>query len=146
MAALIVGIGLFWLVPGLRRVTIGTDMAALKTAAFGILAWVTIPMICVLITVTVVGIPVALIDCALWLLAVYLAKIVMANIIGTMLLSEREGIVMPLLVGLIVVMIAINLPWIGGIISALLTITGLGLIVEYVMRAWNDRRTAAQPA
>ena len=68
-----------------------------------------------------------------WLTAWYLAKIVLAHVIGRSMLANRgdnQGLVSTLFVGLIIVTIAINLPFLGGVLNLLATILGLGLMAQ----------------
>ncbi len=135
IAALIVGLLLLWLVPGFKRVSIGAGIEGLKTAGIGFVALVSVPLMAIIIAITLVGIPVALIAFASWLLALYLAKIVVGVVVGNMLLGDRENVFLPLLVGLVIVLLVSLLPFIGGAISFVLTIVGLGLIVQYLLGA-----------
>jgi len=71
----------------------------------------------------------------LWLLGLYFAKIVVAQMIGRRLFASPHGVphyAATLLAGLVIVIVAINLPWIGWLIGIVLTLLGLGMIVTYV--------------
>lgn len=133
VGAFLVGLALLWLVPGLRDLSMREGTEGLKTAGVGLLTMVSVPVLAVLAAVSLVGLPLALIAFVAWLIALYLAKIVVAAMVGRMLLSEREGLVVPLLVGLAIVIVVVNLPFVGGILSFLLTVVGLGLIAQYLM-------------
>ena len=56
-----------------------------------------------------------------------------------MLLSEGVSLPLVLLVGLAIVIVAVNLPFIGGIINFVLTIVGLGLLVQYLIETLRGR-------
>ena len=76
-----------------------------------------------------------------WLTAWYLAKIVIAHLVGRSVLASRSddpGLALALFVGLIIVTVAINLPFLGGVINLLATILGLGLMVQF----WLHRRSS----
>ena len=42
-----------------------------------------------------------------------------------------------LIVGLVIVIVAINLPWIGGIANFVLTLVGFGVIVSLLLARFN---------
>jgi len=56
--------------------------------------------------------------------------------IGRQLFKTRDGatphFAATLLAGLVIVLIAVNLPWIGWLVGLVLTLIGLGLIVAYL--------------
>ena len=141
LAAFLVGLVLFWLVPGLRAMTIDAGGAGLKSAGIGFLTLVSVPIMALIVAFTIVGLPFALIGIAAWILVFYLAKIVIGAIVGRMLLSDGDRTPVSLFVGLAIVVVAINLPFIGGIINFVLTILGIGLMVQYIF-GYVTRRDA----
>ena len=46
---------------------------------------------------------------------------------------------MSLLVGLVVVLVGLNLPFVGELLGLLVVVTGLGLLVAAVMSGWYGR-------
>ncbi|HZQ92908.1 MAG TPA: polymer-forming cytoskeletal protein [Terriglobales bacterium] len=142
-AAFVTGLILFWLVPtlfGARPVTAG-DYA--RSLGIGFLVCVAIPIAAVIVGITLIGLPIALFSLAAWLAGLYAAKIVIAAIVGRALLrpqpaarpSGRMGdFAVALLVGLVIVYVAMNLPIIGVIVKFLVILTGLGLIAMQVRR------------
>ncbi len=109
----------------------------------GLLTLVSVPVIAVLAAISLVGLPLALIALVAWLLGLYLAKIVVAALVGRMLLSDRDDLAVPLLAGLAIVTLLVNVPFVGGIVSFLLTVVGLGLIVQYLIEYTPFVRSAA---
>ncbi len=133
IGAFLVGMAFLWLVPGLRSMSIGADVDTLKTAAIGLVTVVSVPIAAVLVAVTLVGLPISFMAIAAWLLGLYLAKIVVGAVIGQLLLSESDSLPRTLFVGLLIVLIAVNLPFIGGILNLVLTIVGLGMLVQFLI-------------
>lgn len=133
IGAFLVGLALLWFVPGYRSASIGAGVDALKTAGVGFLIMVSVPIMAVLVAFTLVGLPLSFIAIAAWLLSLYLAKIVVGAVVGRMVLSQSDSLPWTLLVGLTIVIVAVNLPFIGGIINLVLTIVGLGLLVQYLI-------------
>jgi hypothetical protein len=103
-------------------------------AGFG-LAWVIgVPLVAALIAVTVVGIPLALITLALYAIALYLGRAVVALWLGGRLLGDRAvagtgGLVISFLLGAVILLVLAMIPWIGGLVSALATLVGVGAAV-----------------
>jgi len=93
---------------------------------------------CVL-AVTLVGLPLALITFVLWMLALYLAKILVAATAAQRLfqptVATPRAMAFPLLASLLLVWIAINLPYIGGLLGFLVCIVGAGIVFHW----WSSR-------
>ena len=144
VGAFVVGWLLFTLAPSLGRMALGGGKESVKTAGIGFLVLITVPIAAIIIAITVVGLPLSFITIMAWLTAWYLAKIVIAHLVGRSVLASRgdnQGLVSALFVGLIIVTIAINLPFLGGVMNLLATILGLGLMVQFWLhrRSSNDR-------
>jgi len=139
IGAFLVGLAFLWFVPGYRSVSIGAGVDALKTAGVGFLIMVSVPIMAVLVAFTLVGLPLSFIAIAAWLLSLYLAKIVVGAVVGRMLLSQSGSLPWTLLAGLAIIIVAVNLPFIGGIINLVLTIVGLGLLVQYLIGIFRVR-------
>jgi cytoskeletal protein CcmA (bactofilin family) len=133
VGAFLVGLALLWLVPDLRTVSLRAGAEGFKTAGIGLVTLVSVPVLAVLAALSLVGLPLGLIAFVAWMIGLYLAKIVVAALVGRMLLIDREGFAVPLLTGLAIVTVAVNLPFVGGIVSVLLTVVGLGLIAQYAI-------------
>lgn len=76
-----------------------------------------------------IGINLALILLALFVIALYLSKIVSAFLIGAYVFSRYNKYIQ-LIIGLIIVTILINTPIIGGLAYLIITVLGLGVVVE----------------
>jgi hypothetical protein len=93
-----------------------------------------VPLVAALIAVTVVGIPLALITLALYAIALYLGRAVVALWLGGRLLGDRAvagtgGLVISFLLGAVILLVLAMIPWIGGLVSALATLVGVGAAV-----------------
>lgn len=139
IGAFLVGWVLLTLLPGMGRLTIGAGIEGLKSAGIGLLALVSVPVAAVITAVTLIGIPIALILVGVWMLGIYLSQIVIGSAIGRMLMPENDSTPQTLIVGLLLVTIAVNLPFIGGVIGFVLIILGLGLLVQYLYRTATSR-------
>lgn len=134
------GLLLYWLIPGMRRFSLSTVRTLLTSGGIGFLVAAATPIAAIILAITLIGIPVALLLAILWLLGLYMSKVVVAKCIGSAILGERrDGLastLLSLLVGMVIVIVAVNLPYIGGILNFLLMLIGFGglIIAIYRMR------------
>ncbi len=136
VSAFIFGVALLWLFPALRDESLEDGIDGLKTAGIGLVTLVSLPVIVLIFAITLIGLPLSIFGFFSWLLLVYTAKIVLASVIGQQLLgatSSHDSLLLTILSGLVVVIVAVNLPFIGGIINFILTIIGIGLIVRFLL-------------
>ena len=135
VAAFLSGLVLLWLFTGLQTASVRDTGDGVKTGLFGLITLIALPVFALIACFTVVGLPLGLIGAVVWLLGLYFAKIVVAQLIGRRLFLSPQGVphyAATLLAGLVIVIVAINLPWIGWLVSFLLTLLGLGMLVNYV--------------
>jgi hypothetical protein len=135
----ITGLIIFRLVPWFAATRVASGVDWLKAGGLGFAALVTVPIAAIVVACTVVGLPLALSSLAIWLGALYLAKIIVAEFVGRTLF--KAGKAMSLLGGLVVVIVAVNLPFLGGLINFLFILLGLGAFVLTVYRTnWRTPR------
>ena len=134
VSAVLVGLVLLWLFPSLRNVSLAGGADGAKTAGLGFVALLGVPLIAVILAITLIGIPLALVLVALWVAALYLAKVIVGIFVGGIMLSSSaqvENKLMLLLVGVATLVVAVNLPFIGGFIGFLITIIGVGMLLQH---------------
>jgi anti-sigma factor RsiW len=144
-AAFLTGLLLFWVFPVLRTVTLPSVGSVLISGGIGLATAVTLPVAALIVCLTVVGIPIGILTFLLGAIALYFSKTVVAQIIGRALFRSPNGpphYAATLAVGLAIVIVVINLPWIGGFANLVLTLVGLGLIVT-VLYGYFNRSAAA---
>ncbi len=143
-AALLTGLVLFWLLPFLLAARVESTSSTLRAAGIGFLILVATPIAAVIVAVTLVGLPVALLGLVIWLAGLYLAKVFVAALVGQTLMkspvNKPGSFALALLLGLFLVFLAINLPYLGGLIHFLVLLLGLGIGFIQVRGYW--RRTA----
>ena len=138
--AFLTGLLLLWLFPVLREASLPNAVAVLKSAGIGLAAAVTLPVAAVLFCLTIVGIPLGMLMFLLGAIGLYFSKAVIAQIIGRGVLRDPRRpphYAATLLVGLVIVIVAINLPWIGGLANLVLTLVGFGVIVSLMLARIN---------
>lgn len=137
-AAFVTGLIVLAIVPGLRRVVIDSPGSALTAGGIGLVTLVAAPIIALLTAVTVIGIPLAVVAFMLWAVGIYLAKVVVAHVIGARLVDAAgtpRHYSVALAAGLLAVIAVVNVPFIGGLLNFVLTVCGLGLLVVFLWRA-----------
>lgn len=118
----------------------------LQRLGVGFLVLVATPIAAVIVAITLIGLPLAFISVGLWLIALYLAKVFVAAWIGEGLVhsgTQVRSLALPLLVGLVIIYVAINLPYIGGILHFLVILVGLGMVFLRVRESWRRPVPAA---
>ena len=108
----------------------------------GMALLVAVPFVAVLLLITLIGIPVALLTIALYALLLLLGHIVAVVAVGDYALGRwwparatRTGWrVLALLVALVALAVARRLPLVGGLVTLLVLITGVGALCVYVVR------------
>lgn len=143
--AFVTGLLLLWLVPPLQRLSLAGAGEIVTAAGAGLIALVAVPIIAVMTAITLIGLPIAIVGFLMWLVGIYFAKIVLAHVVGRRLLGRRDRaphFALALLVGLVLVLIAVNIPFLGLLINFLLTITGLGLLVVFLWGLMQGRSFA----
>ena len=134
------GLLLLWLFPALRDASFPNAGAVLKAGGLGLAAAVTLPVAALLVCLTIVGIPIAILVFALGAIGLYVSKAVIAQIIGRSVFRAPQGpphYAATLIAGLVIVVVAINLPGIGGLANFVLTLVGFGVIVSLLLARLN---------
>lgn len=94
------------------------------------------PVIAGLLFFTIIGLPLGLIILVLWLIALYLAKVVMMILLGQIVLKtlfkkKAFNFIIRLIVGVVISYSLFSLPFIGWLISLIFSLVGLGIIYLY---------------
>jgi cytoskeletal protein CcmA (bactofilin family) len=98
------------------------------------------PIIVVLLLITLIGMPLALILFGLWLIAVYVSKIIIAILVGRSIISrvrnkQKESMILSMILGVILVWILCAFPYIGWLLTLFVVLWGLGGLWLYFRRA-----------
>lgn len=141
-AAFLVGMLLFWLAPDLRFVALAGG-SALQALGLGLLAIVVLPIVSVIACFTLLGLPLGIAGLVLWLFGLYVAKIIMAQLIGVLFFRRRGELphhAVTLLTGLVAVLVLINLPYFGTLMNLALTLAGASLLVSTLVQNFGHTR------
>ena len=115
----------------LRRAPLGTALVGVGLALF-------LPLALVLLAITIVGLPVAIVGTAVYLLALYTSQVVVGLALGRGLLRfaradrgrGRNLAAMTLGVGLLFGLRLVPVPHAGAVVAALVAVVGLGAVVD----------------
>jgi hypothetical protein len=108
-----------------------------------------IPFLALIVALTLIGLPLAMVAIGGYALALYLGKLFIAAEIGRRLLRldwhKRSSVAWSLLLGLLLVAVLVELPFVGGLLGFVLAVFGLGTVINYLLD-WNRRRKAVASA
>lgn len=143
-AAFLTGLALRWLSPTLFAYRLSDAAALAMPLGIGFLVFAATPVAIVLLGLTVVGLPLALLALAAWLAGLYLSGILVGAFVGWSLLA-RQGPAPPfplaLLLGLVIVGVASSVPYLGGLVRLFAILLGLGIGAVQASRAWRSAPT-----
>lgn len=146
VSAFLVGMLLHLLLPDLFLADLEKSSDFFRSLGYGAIALIGTPIALILCFITIVGIPIGIIGIFLYLTSLFVSVIVVASLAGTSITAtmgfepEDAGFGLSLLVGLVVVLIGMNLPFVGGLLRVLVIVTGLGLLIDALRSAWLERR------
>ena len=146
-AAFISGMLVFWALPAFRSQPLEDFGSILVSAGTGVVILIALPVAAAVFAVTLIGLPLGLVTLVLWAVGLYLSKIIVAHFLGTALLrSKRQdmrSVALALSVGLVLVLVAVSLPYVGWVINGLLVILGLGAMSQILYRIARNRTAVA---
>ncbi len=102
-----------------------------KSLLHGLIIMLVLPPIALLLMFTVIGIPLALIIGAWWLVAMYVARIITAILVGELLFQKifknhKPALIWSLVLGVAVLWLIIAIPFVGWIFALIAIWLGLG--------------------
>lgn len=107
-----------------------------RSGLVGVITMIVAPVVGLMVAATVIGLPLFLVAGALYLVTLYLSRVVVALWIGQRLLGERvprlrrSNILASFLLGGIIIWAIGLIPWIGPLIMLILTVLGFGAILR----------------
>jgi hypothetical protein len=143
--AFIVGWLLLAFVPRFYYAAAGGIASWGRSLGLGAAILLVTPVAIVISCVTLVGLPLGLLTLLLYMVAIYLAKIFVAGFLGNALLGpggQRERL-LGLFVGLLILTVATALPYVGGVVAAIILTLGLGALGWQLYRELQGERAPA---
>ncbi|MFA6908369.1 MAG: polymer-forming cytoskeletal protein [Patescibacteria group bacterium] len=104
-------------------------------AVSGMLAFLLTPLAVIILFMTIIGIPLALILGTLYVLALYISKIVIGIYIGTFLVNKMRktaspSLFWPLMLGTTIVFVLTSIPVVGWLLGIVAAVWGMGAIID----------------
>ena len=141
VSAFLVGMLLHRVRPGLFDSALPTASDFFRELGIGFLTLIVVPIGIAISFATVVGIPIGVIATFLFITCLFVSMIMVAGLLGAALVGGRTDTVqsfgLSLLLGLFVLTIATNLPWIGGLLWIVALLTGTGMLVAHFLDTWR---------
>lgn len=144
VSAFLVGLVLHALVPGIFSGQLVTSGEFVRCLGFGFVALIVTPIALVLCAITVVGIPIAILGGFVYLTLLFVSAVVVAALVGSSITGadpeSSYGFGSALLLGLVVVVAVMNLPFVGGLLRLLIGLVGMGLVITTLHEIWRTPR------
>lgn len=140
-SAFLVGLVLHVLLPGIFYGQLETAREFMRCLGFGFVALIVTPIALIVCAVTIVGIPIAILGTFVYLTMLFVSIVVVAALVGSSIIGadpeSSPGFGMGLLLGLVVVVAVMNIPFIGGILRLLVGLVGMGLLITTAHEMWR---------
>ncbi|OIO07458.1 hypothetical protein CO115_00205 [Candidatus Falkowbacteria bacterium CG_4_9_14_3_um_filter_36_9] len=140
-SSLIIGLVLisFWR----GRIKDLTDVMQVKAGAsigWGIAVMFLTPVILILLLLTIIGIPLALMLLGIWLIFICVSKILTGILAGRIILEKfwkqkKDNLILAMIIGIVALWIIFSIPFVGWILFLIATWWGLGGIFIYLKKA-----------
>ncbi|WP_048098144.1 bactofilin family protein [Archaeoglobus sulfaticallidus] len=113
------------------------SVGLIKKTIFGFIAIIVSAIIVVLLFISVIGIPSALLILSAFTIAILLSNVFVSYTMGKVLLSrKKQNPYLYLVIGFVILFIAFRIPHVGDVIRIITTSLGFGGII-YVVRDWR---------
>lgn len=133
---MILSLALILLFPGAVREVTGYALAApLRVFLYGLLAMFAVPAVLIILAVTILGIPLALLLLLVWLLILWLAGPTFSYYLGRLLLQSRSNNpFLAMVLGAFIVLVLFFIPILGWMLWLFAMIMGTGMLLTAFMR------------
>jgi hypothetical protein len=148
LAMLLIGWLIVTIFPRLRPTEPESSGEVLRDMGVGFLALVAMPAAMILLLVTIIGIPIAIVLGMLYALLIFLSTLVVADFAGQRLpfgADTGTGAVLRICVALLVILFITAIPFVGGGLSFLITIFGMGVLLMHLRALYLSRSGSGGP-
>jgi hypothetical protein len=132
--------------PGLFRDAVKSGERYGAALGAGLVALILTPVVAFIACLTLVGIPLGIAGILLWALAMYGAQVFLGTWLGTKLMGEPSGTgatMGRLAVGLLIIHVAVVLPYVGGWIRFAVLLLGMGAMTLALFKRMKPESTLA---
>ncbi len=145
-AAFLLGLVIALLLPSFFAEVLGSSRRYGVSLGVGVVALIVIPVVAVIACITLVGLAVGIISLLLWAMALYAAQVFVGAWLGQKLLGESGGtgaLLGRLAVGLLVLRVVGNVPYLGHLVWLAVLIWGLGALTLALYARLRPQTVAA---
>ncbi|MGW9405110.1 hypothetical protein ACWGQ2_14210 [Arthrobacter sp. NPDC055585] len=138
-----------WLLPRLlHRVTDQLVPRPWKALLVGFVACIAVPVALLAVLVTFIGAPLALAGLLVWITLTLASFVFVAYYIGRLVLRGRQHPVIKSLVGGVILIVALHIPWLNIVVWLAMVFFGIGaqLLAIYEKRPWRRTPAPVPPA
>lgn len=149
LAMLLIGFVLVTLFPSLLPATPESSKQVLRDMGIGFVALIATPVAMLLALMTVIGIPIAIVLAMAYALLLFLSTVVVAYFAGERLPIEGAGGARTALrtgLALLVILFVVEIPFVGGGLSFLIHIFGMGCLLLHLRHLYVDRGNKEGPS
>ena len=133
-ASLVFGLLLYVFFPRVYPTEAPTQLGFFRSVGRGFLFTIVTPIVLLLVCCTVLGIPLAVVGLFVYVTSLYLAHILVGALVGHVVLPNEDTALrafgLRLLVGLLLLMVVSNIPWLGPIFAIVVVLFGMGLLLD----------------
>ncbi|MDI6902473.1 MAG: hypothetical protein QMC77_01895 [Methanocellales archaeon] len=134
LSLLVVGIIIVSFAPRLTLQVHNTILTSFwKSIGVGFLFLIVVPILSIILLVTIIGIPVALIILVSYIIALYVSKVFVGFSLGQIILErlkkETKSLIWPLAMGLLLIALVTSIPVIGFFVSLICIVLGFGALL-----------------
>jgi len=133
---------------GSRRLADDIESRPVRAGLYGLAVVIGVPILLLVLVVTIIGIPLAIVGAILFGLTVWVASVYGRYAVGEWLVgyTDVDNRWLALLVGLVVVGLVALVPILGGVVEFLVLLLGLGALAVVGRRAYGHRGRSEAPA
>jgi hypothetical protein len=144
VAAFLLGLLLFGMIPKAGQFSFSTARALFTSGGIGLLLFIVLPIAALFLAIPLFSLPVGFLFFVLWFVGLFLGPIVVAGYIGRIILKREDATLsttaLALIIGLLIIVVAVNIPYIGPVLNFLLILIGLGALAISGSKSWALRR------
>ena len=147
LAMLLIGFVLVALFPSLRPTAPGTSKEVLRDMGIGFVALVATPVAALIIAMTIIGIPIAIVLGILYAMLLFLSTLVLAHFAGERLSFGGEGgrgVALRTGLALLGILFIVEIPFVGGGLHFLVLILGMGVLLLHSRDLYLNRQGPAE--
>jgi hypothetical protein len=144
VAAFLLGLLLFGIMPKAGQFSFSTPRALFTSGGVGLLLFIVMPVAALFLAIPLFSLPIGFLFFVLWFVGLFLGPIVVASYIGRIILHREDATLsttaLALIIGLVIIIIVVNIPYIGPVLNFLLILFGLGALAISGSRSWTLHR------